>query len=137
MLAEDVNGAAVLREAHCLVCAFWRSEVPVDQLTAWREPILFSAKKGRGDYQNLDNQRGIVLVNLVSKLVSRLLNDKLTATVDAGCADSEVGFRAGRGVAEGVFVVRRLAEAYNGSPRQLIPSLVLTMRSISPIRRSP
>ena len=65
-----------------------------------------------------------------SKLVSRLLNDKLTAAVDAGCADSEVGFRAGRGVAEGVFVVRHLAEAYSGSPRQLIPSTVLTMRSI-------
>ena len=50
----------------------------------------------KGDLSCCDNWRGISLLNVMSKLFSRVLNDKLQLVVEETVSDSQCGFRTGR-----------------------------------------
>ena len=54
-------------------------------------------------------------MDIVSKLVSRMLNSRLLVLADRLCHDMEVGYRKQRGVSDGIFVLRRLLETWRST----------------------
>ena len=86
--------------------AVWREkQVPAEL----RDALLVPVPK-KGDLSVCDNWRGISLLDVMGKLFARVLNDRLQAVVEDSVADSQCGFRAGRGCVDMVFCVRQLVE---------------------------
>ena len=110
LVADDPAELGPLRHLHCLVCDYW-ADRPVSH-ERWLTAILVPIFKGKGDFDDLGNHRGIVLLDVLSKLVSRVLNERLLPVVERVCTETEFGFRRGRGVADAVFTLRRLLEVW-------------------------
>lgn len=96
--------ALVLRQLYELVVQFWHGRLVATDIQLWRVPTLFPIYKGRGDQQDLGNWRGVVLLDIISKLVCRILNNRL-ALAGCLCSDMEIGYRKQRGVSDCVFVL--------------------------------
>ena len=85
----DPAGDAVVAEFHDLVQRLWRGE-DLD-LTTWHSSLLFSIWKGRGLVTDLDGHRGIVLLDVLHKVVCKLLASRLSELAEKHCAESETG----------------------------------------------
>ncbi|CAE6970349.1 unnamed protein product, partial [Symbiodinium sp. CCMP2456] len=105
----------ILTAVHSLVCDFWNSRTPDEDLRKWHESLLFVLYKGKGGVETLENFRGVVSLDIVYKLVSRLLNSKLVAVVEQVADETELGYRRGRGVTDAVFCARRVIESWRFS----------------------
>ena len=64
----------------------------------------------QGDLSLCDNWRSISLLDVIGKLFARVINDRLQAVVEDSVADSQCGFRAGRGCVDLIFCVCQLIE---------------------------
>ena len=109
----------------CFACTsslstFWRGRTRLQDLRPWCEALLFSLYKGKGDRSDLSNYRGIVLLDVVSKLVSRVINSRLVWVVEQVCGETENGYRKNRGTTDCTFLLRRLLESWRRS-RPLAP----------------
>ena len=89
-----------------LVKAVWREKrVPQD----WRDAILVPVPK-KGNLHCCDNWRGIALLDVVGKLVGRVIQNRLQQFAERVLPESQCGFRRGRSCTDMLFVVRQLAE---------------------------
>ena len=84
----------------------WKeSQVPSD----WRNAILIPIPK-KGDLSLCDNWRGIALLDVVGKLVARVLQERLQKIAEDVLPESQCGFRAGRSCTDMTFTIRQLVE---------------------------
>ena len=120
LLAENDDARYVLLCLHELIVDFWRGRTRLQDLRPWCEALLFSLYKGKGDRSDLSNYRGIVLLDVVSKLVSRVINSRLVWVVEQVCGETENGYRKNRGTTDCTFLLRRLLESWRRS-RPLAP----------------
>ena len=85
----------------------WKGEeVPTSRLDAIP---LYKRKGARKDW---NNWRGIVLLNIASKIHALLLNRALRDLSDRLVPETLVGFRLEHGSADGLLVVRRVLECF-------------------------
>ena len=76
-----------------LVHTAWRDKcVPKDWVDAVLEPI-----PKKGDLSNCDNWRGIPLLDVVGKVIARILQDRLQQLAEEELPESQCGFCMGRG----------------------------------------
>ena len=75
----------------------------------WRDALLVPVPK-KGDLSCCDNWRGISLLDVMSKLFVRVLNNRLQLVVEETVSDSQCRFRTGRGCVDMIFCVRQLVE---------------------------
>ena len=68
--------------------------------------------KGAGDRAQLDNWRGICLLQLLSKVVALLVNDALQKVSEVILDESQMGFRPTRRCPDATFVARRVLEEF-------------------------
>ena len=74
----------------------WREgEVPKD----WERGIVMPLFK-KGDRMDLDNYRGITLMDVVGKVFSGILRDRLERFYEGKIVEEQAGFRKGRGCAD-------------------------------------
>ena len=76
---------------------------------AWRDSILVPIPK-KGDPSNCDNWRGISLLDVVGKVVARILQERLQKLAEDELPESQCGFRAGRSCTDMIFTVRQFVE---------------------------
>ena len=76
---------------------------------AWRNSILVPIPK-EGDLSNCDNWRGISLLDVVGKVVARILQERLQKLAEDELPESQCGFRAGRSCTDMIFTVRQFVE---------------------------
>ena len=89
-----------------LVHAVWEQrQVPRD----WSDAILIPIPK-RGDLSQCDNWRGISLLEVVGKVMARILQERLQQVAEDELPESQCGFRKGRGCSDMSFVIRQLVE---------------------------
>ena len=89
-----------------LVQMVWKeSEVPKD----WSDALLVPIPK-KGDLSKCDNWRGIALLDVVGKVVARIVQERLQALAEEELPVSQCGFRKGRGCSDMIFTVRQLVE---------------------------
>ena len=87
-----------------LVHDVWREcSVPGD----WRDAILVPVPK-KGDLSSCDNWRGISLLDVVGKVVARVLQVRLQKLAEEELPESQCGFR--KGCTDMIFTVRQLVE---------------------------
>ena len=89
-----------------LVEEVWKeSSVPRD----WSNAVLVPIPK-KGDLSNCDNWRGIALLDVVGKVVARVLQERLQELSEEELPESQCGFRKGRSCTDMTFTVRQLVE---------------------------
>ena len=111
LVHDDPRTQGPLFHMHRLVCEYW-SDRPLSH-ELWKKSVLVPIfLKGKGDFQDLNNHRGIVLLDILSKMVSRVLTERLLPVVERMCTASEMGFRRGQGTTDAVFTLRRLFEVW-------------------------
>ena len=106
-----------------LVHTVWRERrVPRD----WSDAILIPIPK-KGDLSRCDNWHGIALLEVVGKVVARVIQDRLQQLAESELPESQCGFRKGRGCSDMLFVLRQLMEKIkreiSGTPDQAIHHL--------------
>ena len=75
----------------------------------WIDAVLIPIHK-KGDLCNCDNWRGIVLLDVVGKVVATILQERLQALAEQELPESQCDFRKGRSCTDMIFVVRQLIE---------------------------
>ena len=108
ILPEMLKVGQVSHEFVCmllaLVRAVWREKhVPQD----WQDAILVPVPK-KGNLHCCDNWRGIALLDVVGKLVGRVIQNHLQRVAECVLPESQCGFWRGRGCTDMIFVVRQL-----------------------------
>ena len=87
-----------------LVLSAWRERrVPQD----WSNAVLVPIPK-KGDLTHCDNWRGIALLDVVGKVVARVVQERLQKLAEDVLPDSQCGFRRGLGCMDTVFRLRSL-----------------------------
>ena len=87
----------------------WRGD---DVPESWLDSILIPLYKRKGARKDWNNWRGIVLLNIASKVHAILLNRNLQDLSDKLVPETQVGFRPEHGSADGLLVVRRILECF-------------------------
>ena len=100
-----------------LVKAVWEERrVPQE----WVDAILIPIPK-KGNLSNCENWRGIALLEVMGKIVARIIQQRLQIIAERELPESQCGFRRGRGCTDMVFTVRQLTEkAFEHHTKQYI-----------------
>ena len=89
-----------------LVKDVWRErKVPVD----WCDAVLVPIPKKR-DLSLCDNWRRIALLDVVGKVVARVLQERLQKLAEDELPESQCGFGEGRSCTDMIFTIRQLVE---------------------------
>ena len=99
-------GPAFATSLFSLVCEVWK-EASVPQ--AWRDAELVPIPK-KGDLSNCDNWRGIALLDVVGKVIGRLIQNRLQGLAELELADAQCGFRQGRSCTDQIFSITQHIE---------------------------
>ena len=75
----------------------------------WKRSILVKIPK-KGDLTRCDNYRGISLLSIPGKVLSRILVDRISKGIDKILRKEQAGFRHGRGTSEHIFSLRNIIE---------------------------
>ena len=110
------------------VKAVWEErQVPQE----WIDAILIRIPK-KGNLHSCDNWRGISLLEVMGKVVARMIQNRLQVLADMELPESQCGFRKGRGCVDMIFSIRQLTEkavehifvdltkAYDSVPREAL-----------------
>ena len=102
-----LHGGPVLHSCILAVMSWsWEEGVVVRD---WRDAVVVPIPK-KGDLHFCDNWRSISLLDVVGKLLARILQDRLKTIADYFLPDSQCWFRTGRGCIDMIFVARQLLE---------------------------
>ena len=89
-----------------LVKDVWREcQVPTD----WCDAVIVPIPK-KGDLKQCDNWRGVALLDVVGKVVARILQQRLQKLAEDELPESQCGFREGRSCTDMIFTIRQLVE---------------------------
>ena len=78
----------------------------------WTKGLICKIPK-KGNIQDCSNWRGVTLLPLASKVISRILVNRIQAGVDKALRKEQAGFRKGRGTTEQIFILRNILEQAN------------------------
>lgn len=87
----------------------------------WREGIIVKIPK-KSDLQNCEGWRGVTLLNVISKVFSRILLNRISGALAGTIRKEQAGFRAGYSCIDNINTIRMIIEQsleYN-TPAQLL-----------------
>ena len=91
---------------HDLLGKIWeQEEIP----TEWKEGYLVKLPK-KGDMQDCNNYRGIMLLSVPGKVLNRVILDRLKTGVDAKLRDHQAGFRKDKSCTDQIATLRIIVE---------------------------
>jgi hypothetical protein len=80
--------------------------------TQWTKGLICKIPK-KGNLQHCGNWRGITLLPLASKVLSKILINRIQTGVDSSLRKEQAGFRTGRGTVNQIFILRNILEQVN------------------------
>ena len=104
MLKCSENDA--VKQLHSFFNSMWKDQCVPEE---WKKSLILKALK-KGDLTECDKYRGISLLSIPSKILCRVLIDKVKSGVDAMIRQEQAGFRSGRGTSEQIFALRDILE---------------------------
>ena len=84
----------------------WNKEPMLEELTQAQVILLFK----KGDKNNLANYRPISLLNTNYKILTAILQKRISESLDAHLQSTQYGFRKKRGTAQAIHYIRRIME---------------------------
>ena len=104
LLKADMKTTVTL--LHKLFLKVWENEwTPED----WRNCVIVKIPK-KGDTKNCSNWRGITLMSIVGKVLSKIVITRIARAVNQNLRKEQAGFRKGRNTSEQIFVLRNIIE---------------------------
>ena len=91
---------------HKLIGRIWEEETLPSE---WTEGIICPIYK-KGDRMLCSNYRPITLLNVVYKIFTILIHNKLSKIVEDKLEECQMGFRANRSTIDNLFIVRQIIE---------------------------
>ena len=110
LLAEFFHcaGPVFMGRLATLLQTAWRTETISED---WRNSLLVVLNKGKGPKNHCSNYRGISLLSVVGKILSRIIFKRINLHIaDNVLPESQCGFRSGRGTVDMIFTIRQLQE---------------------------
>ena len=83
----------------------------------WRNIVLISIFKNKGDVQSCSNYRGIKLINHTMKLWERIVENRLRSGLKF--SNQQYGFMPGKNTTDALFALRVLMEKYREGQKEL------------------
>ena len=71
----------------------------------WKRGLIIKLPK-RGDLKECKNWRGITLLSIISKVIIRIVINRIRNGVDERLRKEQSGFRRGRGTTEQIFILK-------------------------------
>lgn len=108
IVAEMIKagGDKSIQMLQTLLSKIWREKaVPQD----WRDSMVIPIHK-KGDKTNCSNYRGISLISVPGKMLSRILHSRLLPLADDYLREGQCGFRRERSTIDMIFSTRQLLE---------------------------
>lgn len=101
------GGSSITRLVTSLLQNIWETgEVPQD----FKNAMVLPMYKNKGDKSCCDNYRGISLLSSTGKVLSTILNNRLTTIAEYHNPECQAGFRKNRGCNDMIFSLRQLQE---------------------------
>ena len=75
----------------------------------WRKGLLIKLPK-KGDLSCFKNWRGIMLLNMASKLICRVILERIKTALDEKLREEQAGFRAGQSCTDEITTLRIIVE---------------------------
>ena len=104
MLLADLDTA--VKVLTNLLGKIWSKEKLPDD---WTKGIIIKLPK-KGDLSICDNWRGIMLLSIPSKVLSKVLLSRIDVSLDKKLREEQAGFRRGRGCVDQIFTLRNIIE---------------------------
>ena len=102
------GGYLLTRRLHLLICTIWEHvTIPQD----WKDANIVVIYKNKGDRAVCGNSRGISLLSIAGKVLSKIMLNRLVEHIsEAVLPETQCGFRKSRSTTDMVFVLRQLLE---------------------------
>ena len=101
--AEEIETPVILQ---CILENVWNDmSIPKE----WTTGLIIKLPK-KGDLSNCNNWRGITLLSLTSKIMSRIIHKRLSNALDETLRTEQAGFRKGRSCSDHIFTLRQILE---------------------------
>ena len=104
MLKADIEYATT--KVKEIIDIVWRDEKPARK---WRKGLIVKLPK-KGNLKECKNWRGITLLSVVSKIMRRIVIDRIRIGVESKLRREQAGFRPGRGTTDQIFILRNIIE---------------------------
>ena len=91
---------------HPLLVKIWETETVPDD---WRKGLLVKLPK-KGDLSSCNNWRGIMLLSIPGKVLSRIMLERLKAALDKRLREEQAGFRQDRSCTDHIATMRIIIE---------------------------
>ena len=78
----------------------------------WKRGLIIKIPK-KGNLKECKNWRGVTLLPVVSKILGRIVIDRICMGIDRRLRKEQAGFRSGRGTTEQIFILRNILEQVN------------------------
>ena len=82
----------------------------VDFPESWKEAKVVIIYKGKGSRNDLNNYRGIFLLEVGGKIMARVIVNRLIPIVEREIDEWQFGFRSGRGTQHAICIIRKIQE---------------------------
>ena len=98
----------MVKKLRKLICIIWREEkLPED----WETGIICPRFK-KADKLDCNNYRGITLLDIVYKVFSNVLNERLKKITENVLGEYQCGFRKNRSTSDLIFIVTQMMEKH-------------------------
>ena len=88
----------------------------------WDHSFIINLFKGKGDSLDRGNFRGLKLLEVVQKVMERVMEGIIRAQIHID--NMQFGFMPGRGTTDAIFILRQLQEKYVGKHKELFLAFV-------------
>ena len=104
--ASKEGGPCTVEALHRILNFVWeKEEIPDD----WKRGLLVKLTK-KGDLNRCGNWRGIMLFSIPSKVLTRIILNRMKVAVDKALRDEQAGFRKDRSCIDQIATLRIIAE---------------------------
>ena len=100
----------------------------------WTEGTIVKIPK-KGALSNCNNWRGITLLSVPSKILAKIIINRISKAVDQQLREEQAGFRPGRGCTDQIFTLRNIIEQCTEWQRQLYINFVDFEKAFDSIHR--
>lgn len=109
-----------------------QSKLPQDL----RDAVIITLYKNTGEKSDCSNYRGITLLSIAGKVLTRILLNRLVPTIAAeNLPESQCGFRSNRGTTDMVFILRQLQENCREQNKGLYKTFVDLTKAFDTVSR--